>query len=47
MLLEEVRLMDLVTGSIIAANIVNVAKNLWELTLAIDDDLAKKESLQD
>jgi len=36
--------MDLLTGSIIAANIVNVAKNLWELTFAIDDDPAKERT---
>ncbi len=36
--------MDLLTGSIIAANIINAAKNLWELTFAIDDDPAKERT---
>ncbi len=34
--------MDILTGTLVAATLINMARNLWELTFAIEDDPANE-----
>lgn len=36
--------MDILTGTLIAANLINIAKNLWKLTFNIEDDPANEKT---
>ena len=38
--------MDLLTATLIAANLVSTAKNLWELTFMMEDDPAKERKFR-